>query len=64
MLTLITEPFDLRCGRLQVQQLQLRDMRNLSGSSAHIQGLLTADHHRLSAALREIVFRNAPSARR
>ena len=48
----------------QVQQLQMRDMRSLTGSSAHIQRLLTADHRRLSAALREVLFRTAPSARR
>ena len=48
----------------QVQQLQMRDMRSLSGSSAHIQRLLTADSRRLTAALREVLFRTAPSARR
>ena len=36
----------------------------ISGSSAHIQRLLIADQRRLNAALREVLFRSAPSARR
>ena len=38
----------------QVRELQLRDIRSLTGSSAHIQRLLTADTRRLGAALREV----------
>jgi hypothetical protein len=41
---------------VQVRELQLRDIRSLSGSSAHIQRLLTADTRRLGAALREVRF--------
>jgi len=32
----------------------MRDMRSLSGSSAHIQRLITADTRRLGTALREV----------
>ena len=38
----------------QVRELRMRDMRSLSGSSAHIQRLITADTRRLGTALREV----------
>ena len=42
------------CHGPQVRELRMRDMRSLSGSSAHIQRLITADTRRLGTALREV----------
>jgi hypothetical protein len=50
--------------RAQVLEVRMRDTRAMAGSSAAIQSHLAAAEGRLGAALRGVLFRTAPSARR
>lgn len=48
----------------QVADVRMRDSRSMSGSSAAIRSSLAAAETRLGQALRGVLFRTAPSARR
>lgn len=57
------EPFRYHCC-LQVLEVRMRDTRSMTGTSAAIQSHLAAAEDRLGTALRAVLFRSAPSARR
>ena len=48
----------------QVRHLQLPDTRNMYGSTTVLNRVYGYERKRLNATLREMLFRNAPSARR
>ena len=49
---------------MQVRQLHLPDTRNMYGSTTVLNQVYGYEKKRLNATLREMLFRNAPSARR
>lgn len=56
---------DIRhCLLVQVRHLRLPDTRNMYGSTAVLNRVYGYERKRLNATLREMLFRNAPSARR
>ena len=49
---------------VQVRRLRLPDVRNMYGSTSGLNRVYGYERQRLTATLREMLFRNAPSARR
>ena len=49
---------------MQVRQLHMPDTRNMYGSTNVLNRVYGYEKKRLNATLREMLFRNAPSARR
>eukprot|EP00891_Asterochloris_glomerata_P008220 jgi/Astpho2/8220/fgenesh1_pg.00122_%23_4_t len=47
-----------------VQQVRMSDVRSLSGSAAAIERLQVYEHKVLQTALRQLIWKNTPSARR
>ena len=53
-----------RSAVMQVRQLRMPDTRSIYGSSVVLQRMYGYERKRLQATLRELLFRNTPSARR
>ena len=49
---------------VQVRHLRMPDARNMYGSTTVLNRMFGYERNRLQATLREMLFRNAPSARR
>ena len=49
---------------MQVRRLRMPDARNMYGSTTVLNRIYGYEKNRLHATLREMLFRNAPSARR
>ncbi len=56
--------FPLICKLLQVRRLRMPDARNMYGSTSVLNRMYGYEKKRLHATLREMLFRNTPSARR
>ncbi|KAK9807057.1 hypothetical protein WJX72_012249 [[Myrmecia] bisecta] len=51
-------------GGAKVRQVVMRDTRSLSGSGEHIRRVVTRERSQLAIVMREMLFRNAPSAKK